>query len=402
MTGRISCLVIFLLILFSCNSGDKEEKKEVAATNAPAEEIQYRLQDSMPLYNDSAAFSYINLQKIDSGFVLAFQHPNLNLSVLDTKGNIVKKIGVKGSLPENFRGDYLETGQSANGKFYVLDEGSVVWLKVYDASYKLQKTIDLHRHLKDYTVPPVTGSFTVISVNDSIDRFIITPISTVMNPTDKEFYEKNPVLIQFDLSVKTLAISNIKNLLSFADISSIADAIESDKKKWEDAVPLVKYYNNLFYLKFPFDNDLYVYDSSWKLQKKYQLRPAYKSYDFSTKFKHEEPNMIASFAAQMQQQFSNHSYNAMAVVNDKAYFLYPMPIEKDKVPKTPHEWQKFVPTPILHVVDLKTDKQWYSQLPGNLNTFYIYPVADSVIYITQHPFSNEDLNVYKLSVQFKP
>jgi hypothetical protein len=394
-----ACFFLLLSIL-SCKNDSKQKRLIDRSATSATGKIQYEIADSIPLFNGSHAYSYINLQKADSGMTIAFQHPGLNLDIIDKKGMLVKKIGIKGSLPENFKGDYLETSYSQNGRFYVLDESAAVWLKVYDANLNYLKTINLYRHLKDYTVPPVTGSFLTISLNDSVDRFVITPISTVMIPTDKEFYEKNPIVIQFDLYLNDYSVRNIKPIMKLSDLSSIADALVDNEKKWEDAVPLLKYYQHHFYIKLPFDNDIYKYDSSWKLVNKYVLNPVYEPFDFFTEFKPARTDTKKSFINQMRFQFSNLSYNTMCISGNKICLLYPKPIDKDNVPSSPQEWQKYLPAAVLHIIDMASGKQYSADLPPSANTFFLHPVSDSSFYVTQHPFSGEDLYAYKINIKY--
>ncbi|WP_332912206.1 hypothetical protein [Algoriphagus boritolerans] len=98
--------ILFLLILsgYSCGNGYSISNDSFNDENVNASLI---LKNKIKLFNDSLAFSYYNLEKIDSDSILVFQHPLLNLSLFDTQGNFIREIARKGNMKEDFRAEFI-------------------------------------------------------------------------------------------------------------------------------------------------------------------------------------------------------------------------------------------------------------------------------------------------------
>lgn len=390
-------LFYLLLLLNACETGSGEKKTRLSSV---AIRLKATISDSIPLFDDKLSFSYVNLQKIDKDTILAFQHPILNLSLLNSKGKLIKEISRKGELKGQFIGDFIEPYFAEDGNLYVLEEGNASRITVFNTKLEFIRHISLNKYLNGSYCPPVKANILVDAIaNASSKRILLGIGSTIHHPNEQKYYKELASIAELKLDLKEIN-SEITYRLPYKDFESIKNALSNNKKTWDMPFAFFKKSGDQLFVKFEFDNLCYVYDfDTWELKTEIEVHPAYQAYNFTNEFRIiKDP--AESFADMWKLRFSNIYYNAFDVKGNKIFMVYPKSIPLSKVPQTSQQYLKHISLPVLHIIDYQTKEEYYVDLPSHLSIEKLYALNEKEIYMTGNSLLNEDIYLYKLQINY--
>lgn len=402
---RLSFLktIICLTAILSCA---KKESNEPTKSFSKPSNATYLITDSIPLFNDTLAYSQIFPQKLLFDSILVYQYPQLNLSLINKKGKLLKTISKKGDLKGEFSGDYLFPFWGSDGNLYILEEGNSSKITIFDKSLNFLKSIVLTHHLSDKFVPAVESIMDVKIVSDKIIKATIT-CGDVTRPTfAKEYYEKGNSFAEITINRKDFSVIDVQYKLPYTDFEIVNNSLDENKRYWHSPFGRLVRKNKSLFIKYNFDNKLYEYDDNWKMIHEYQLNPSWlsKSENFSRPFDNfkEEKDVETSMANQHSFEFSNINYNSFKIVDNTVFIIYKKPVMKDLLPISTKDYVNYSPTPVLHILNLSNKKEYNIDLTTKFTAYReIFVENPETVYIMGNPNLSEDVYLYKLHISYE-
>ncbi len=388
-------LLLFLLPILGCGSfGTTKKTRQVG-------KLSYNIVDSIALFNDSMAFRFVNPEKISDNKILAFQHPMLNLSLLDSTGNYISEISRKGNLPGNFVSIFILPLWDDNDNIFVIEQGDVSRLNIFNKNLAFEKSIHL---LKDeYFIPAILSSTEIYKSSKEKDIRIITSINNnVYIEHDKRYYEEGFSIA--DITINNSEITSVQYRLPYKDIDYIKQALKGDKKTWDSPTAYFKIWSNKLYVKFEFDNSVYVYNpDNFELEKEITLNPAYESKGYSTPFGDiYKRDINKSVEGSFRIRASNLYYYDINVKDGCLFILYRKPLPENRIPTNAAEEEDTQYTSVLHIYDLSNDREYTLDLPEMLSDYTrIYPLDRETVLFTGDEKVSEDIYLYKFKLIYR-
>lgn len=390
-----------LAAIIACGlySGCSDTPDMQPATSNAAKNMQLSLTDSIPLYNDSLSFSFINIDKIEADTVLAYQYPILNLSLLNRQGMFKKEISRKGTLKEQFVSAFINTRFAQDGNLYVLEEGNVPRLTVFNKDLQYVRNILLTDKLGTHYIPTLKSSFYLDFPDTKVDSFLlhVSIGSVIFHPSSKKLY-----LQDSSFAVMTITkgkVQDVRFKVPLQEIAGIKNGLEQDRKTWDSPTPVFRAADDKFYVKYEFDDLVYVFNKNWNLLKTYSINFPYSFATYSTPFKpvsdHNE-----SIESDFKFRYRNKYYYSMDIYGSKVFLLYYKP-SSGKLPRNVVEERKYNPVTILHVLDMASNEEYRCELPPFISPYSNVMVknANEVFFLGNNK-QQEDINIYKFRINY--
>lgn len=394
----ISILILIILAEYSCGNSCSVSNEISKQENLGGSLI---LKKKIKLFNDSLAFSYYNLEKIGSDSILVFQHPLLNLSLLDSQGNFIKEIARKGSMKEDFRGEFILPLWGENGKLYVLEEGNFTRLSVFDRNLNYLTSINLSQSLENSFAVPLISNAAIEVLDDSKDKIRLSlPVSsTIYSLNDPKFYETG-----YFMALLTIEGSQVINIEFEAPIIgnlTIKEDVSKNRRSWAYITPIYLNQNGINFLKFRFDNDLYSFDSSWNLLNILKFEDHFDYPKFSIDLLDiDDPTQKSKMDYKIK--YMNKLYQSGYIKGGKIFLLFNKPPTSiSKIPESFGEDWAYSPEMALLVKDFITGNEYIVDLPNSLSPWGEVFVDDNeLIYLVDNPKNGEELyiNVFEFSL----
>jgi hypothetical protein len=381
-------VVIVELCFIICSCRDK--------VNAPITKIitlshqSLEVLDSLKVYNDSISFEYFITDRWSQNQILGFQLPILNLSVIDTLGNIKREISRAGLKGQQFRAQFLDA-KWFNGRLYVLAQGNFFSLIIYDKNLNFLKKIHLDGILKNNYVPVKTCSFAILAGKNGNTRFFVSSGDKRYDFYTSKYYNKAYGLMTFELDSEDQVV-NTANELRLRDFQTIEDALSKNKRNWNTPNLMFAVSDTLLYVKPVFDNNIYVYNiDSFHLLKIFTLpmRPnnaANYTSPFDLELKYNQ-----DAEAQMKIQYSNVKYVDFKFSKGSLYLMFVKPVDLKSLPKDPNDVGSLKLNSSIYKIDLKAKSIQCYTIGSKYNpySFYLkepYLLLGSNSYFTSSPY----------------
>ncbi|AMR33101.1 hypothetical protein A0256_17610 [Mucilaginibacter sp. PAMC 26640] len=390
----IAIAALSSLLLFSCRSFGNR--------NPEAKEISFKITDSIPLYNDSLSFRFFDISKIAHDSILAFQHPALNLSLLNHKGVFQKTISKKGELLGQFVGTFIQPNLSTDNFLFVVEDGNTPCISIFNPAFKFVKRIYLNQYI-DYDYVPTLQSTSFVEKTDGVTKLFLSTNTTQYGFSSPDLYKRTSSVMELDLD-KDFNVISKKRYLPYKNYPKIQSALAANKKDWDSPVAQIAADapTKTKYVKYEFDDNLYAYDDNWHLIKTYAVSPPYATGGYSIPFNQGIRDQQKSTETDFKLRYANIYYYSMDIKDGKAFILYLKPLEADAIPKNQFEENKVVVTPVLHVIDLKTDKQFFVNLPVKLSPYsHVAALNSNEVMISGNSKINEDIQLYKIKLNYE-
>lgn len=396
---RLFILLILLLSAAAAGYFIFKDRRTGSAQGARLSSLSLIVEDSIPLFNDSLSFSFANLQKCGSDSILAFQYPILNLSLLDGKGNFRREITRRGELKEQFTSAFINTCFAKDGRLYVLEEGNAPRLRIFDKNLNYLNSINLADKLGNHYIPTLSSYFYIDFPADSAyDMVLHTSIgSTLYHTSSKKLYEQDSSFAS--VFIKNNEVRKVIFSIPLAGFATVKEALKTDRKSWDSPNPVLKYNNGFFYVKYEFDDSVYLYNAKWERLKAYCIGSSSGDRNFATKF---EPimDLTKSIASDLKVRYSNRYYFSMDIYGDNIYLLYYKPSDPARIPANLPEEQKYQPQIVLHQYNMTNGREATCELPGYISPYTkLFINNEGDIYLLGNNKIQEDINVYKFSVK---
>lgn len=396
-------IIVCIAIFVSCS---KKQDNEQTNSSKPLRKATYTLLDSIPLFNDSLAFSQVYPQKILVDSILVYQYPQLNLSLINKKGELLKAISKKGGLKGQFTGDFLFPFWCEDGNLYVLEEGNNCKITIFDKNLDFIKSISIAYEMGDKYVPVAESVMNVSIMSDQLVKVIITCGDVTRATFSKDYYKKGTGFVEMSIDRKNFNVKDIKYKLPYTGFDAVNKALDENKRYWHSPFGHLVKEDKKIFVKYNFDNKLYVYDENWEKLSNYNINPIYngESANFNLTFDNysEEKNPDKSILNQHSFEFSNINYSTFDVFDTKVFAIYKKPVKKDLLPKSTKDYINFSPIPVLHIFDLKTNEEHSIDLTTKFSPYReIFVENAQTVYIMGNPNLTEDVYLYKLHINYE-
>jgi hypothetical protein len=390
--------VLLLWAQVGCNSSSADVQSARTLNHHP---LQAFLQDSIPLFNDTLSFSFFNAEKIASDTVLAYQYPILNLSLLDSKGSFKKEISRKGVLKEQFISAFINTRFGPDGKLYVLEEGNVPRLTIFSNDLQYLRSISLADKIGNHYIPTLKSSFYIDFPDAAKDSMILhVNIGSIL------FHPSSMRLYQQDSSIAVIYISkgevkDVQFKVPLHEVQKVKSGLAEGRKDWDSPIPQFRKQGQQFYLKYEFDDHVYVYDNNWKPVNTFKVNLPYEFPGYSTSF---EPikDHNKSVEADFRLRYQNPFCYSMDVYGNKLFMLYYKPPGSSNLPRNVSEERKYNPVSVLHVLDMNTRQEYTTELPGYVSPYgQVTALNENEVLLAGNNKRQEDINIFKFRVNYE-
>lgn len=354
--------------------------------------------DSIPLYNDSLAFQFFDIQQIEKGLVLGFNYPLLDLSVIKTREPIAE-ISQAGNAPSEFKG-FIESTILEDGTVLVLQQDNHSKIVVFDNNYRFQGNINLTDEIKGYFPAPFESHFQATYISEDQYKVYFSLNSTNFTRYDAEYY-RGYSIVEMDIDVKSLKILDKKLILPFDSFAEIKTALDKNRKTWKTPTPYLKVSNDTIAVYYDFLQQVLLYDSHWNLLQTYQVNFQYPDFEqyTSLSFDYNTENRITK---EEQLKYTNYNLCSIDFDGSLVYLVYFKPVGTNSIPKTFNELtQNYQPEKILHILNLKTGTEYSTKLPKHLFPYRINAVSQDSIYFVGDSKIREDLYGYRYKLKVK-
>ena len=325
--------------------------------------------DSLPLFDDSHFFNFINTDTYDKDTILGFSYPRLDLSFLNSKGEFLSKITQKGDGPGLLgKSGFIDVSVGASGDVYVLRQDNAYAVYIYGAKGAFKKKVNLFRYFSDVFPPTFYSSF---HVQDSGSEIILTLSlgSTVHSPFSLDHYQKDHQIAQFHLAKKSFEMLRKEKKLLLASEPEIAEAIKNNQINWYRPSALFSFDNGKFYKSSMYSRQVRVYDPEFKLIESLDLEmlPKLKN-SFSAPFKEKRsPDLQERTKMEHQLLYENVNIWNVQAKGDVVLVQMNEPKELGRyVPLTQKELQQGVSVVYENIVivkNIKTKEERLFKLP---------------------------------------
>ncbi|MCH2034045.1 MAG: 6-bladed beta-propeller [Tenacibaculum sp.] len=386
---KILVLQLLLTLLTSCNSNTKELSNISTKTKH-----SYEIHDSINISKDKY-FRFFNLNNIVNDSIYAFTYPNLELDLLNKKGELIASITEKGGGPGQLN-EFIGISQCEN-KIFLLEYGNSYRCHVYDSkSLKFIRTIKLGEFDTGYYPIHIYSKFFVLRENNTY-KLVFSNDSYKHTQFNPKYYQNGYLISEFIIDNDLNVLIHANHLKISETYPSTNQFISDDKRIWDNPVSNFKYYNNQFILYTNYTDELHIYDNEWKLKEKIKI--GLNKDGFQTAFVDEE-NTLKRLQNEFKLRYLNNSIIDIDVIEDTAFLLFNKAEKEIETPKNMQQLQGFYPELELHVIDLKNKENNYIvDLPNKFSSFgKIKALKKNEIAITSGPNYNENIYLFTLKI----
>lgn len=389
---KIISLTSLIICLLSCSDNKSGSQSDIQIESLKR---NYKIVDSLKLFTDSTSFEYLNIDKIKNDTVLAFQYPILNLSLLNSNGRFIKEINRQGNLKGNFSGQFIDS-KWFEDYLFVLEEGMKFGIIIYDKNLKFIKAVNFNKYFLNSFVFPKVTSFEIIRKKKNIE-IILSIANDKYNYYKPDYYlNTNSIAI---IEMKDMEVQNVKFGLPYKNFDSVNKFIADDERTWNNPNVLFQYSDNLLYLKYNFDDLIYVVDiNEYKIINTIKINTVYapKKKEFVS-FSKPEMTPKKAVKEMMKLSYTNSELQSFLLKKDKIFALYNVPTDNDKIQENPSGLNKMNVKLVIYVIDLKTKKQSHYIFNDSYSFSTFYTDGDFV-YLTSNQFITENPYLYKIKL----
>ncbi|WP_184547783.1 hypothetical protein [Mucilaginibacter sp. FT3.2] len=350
----------------------------------------FEVHDSLKVYNDSISFEYFVTDRWPQNQLLGFQLPILNLSVIDTLGNIRQEISRAGLKEQQFRAQFIDA-KWFNGRMYVLAQGNYFSLSIYDKDLKFIKKIHLSDIMGDNYAPVKTCSFAILKGSNGNIRVFVSSGDKRYNFYTSKYYKKAYGLMTFELDSQD-QIVNTSNELRLRDFQTIENALSTNRRNWNTPNVMFACNDTLLYVKPVFDNNIYVYNNTtFNLLKIFTLPiPANSESNYTLPFDL-ELKYNSDTQAQVKIQYTNIKYVDFKYSKGSLYLMFILPVPLKSLPKNPNDVGSLKLNSTIYKINLadKRIKSYTFNSKYNPYSFYLkepYLLLGSDSELTDSPY----------------
>ena len=353
--------------------------------------------DSIPLHNDSITYPYVNIDKLGKDSLLAFSFPSLHLYLLDSTGRIVQTINQKGNLKGQFRNVFIDPLWGPDGRLYVLEQGSGSRVTVFDHQLHYAYSAPALQDQDQYFLSLIQASS--VARADPKGVQIVSSISNnVYSKYLRELYEEMSSIVSFFITGADVSAAQLA--LPYQDFSSVQQSLQQDQKNWDEPTAYFDYADGLYYVKYEFDDRVYVYDDTFTRQREIELHPAYPGRSYHSPLRKPE-GATEQLASDFVLRYSRPYYYSIAVADNKIFTLYARPEAEEAIPRTIAEEQEFISFPVLHIYDLETGEEYSADLGYRFDPYAkVYPRENGDICLIGNTKLREDIYLYKCKLSY--
>tara|TARA_A100000171_G_C2132761_1_gene147863 strand:- start:1150 stop:2331 length:1182 start_codon:yes stop_codon:yes gene_type:complete len=324
----------------------------------------YTLIDSLPLFDDSRYFTFINTQNYKNDTIMAFSYPKLDLSFINGKGKFLSKITQKGEGPGLLgTAAFIDVAIGQDRDIYVMSIDNTFTLFVYSPQGKYKGQVRLFNSLTGASAQAFYSSFNVVNDVQRKGHIILTMSigSTMYSPFSEEFYLKGSQIAQFRINKQTLKVESTEKKVLLRNEPEIKEALTKNSMSWYRATALFDFNKDEFYKATMYSRKIDVYDRSFNKIREIELTklPRLRN-NFSIKFSPKRSTDIMARTTRDQKlQYENVSIWNVQSKGDILLVQLNQPVEagKHKVPtfkEMQDGWSASYPSLVI-VKNLKTN-----------------------------------------------
>lgn len=356
---------------------------------------KYDIIDSTKLFSDSTSFEFLNIDKISEGTILAFQYPILNLSLLNSKGKLIKEINRQGNLKGNFSCQFIDC-KWFEEYLYVLEEGNKFGIIIYDKNLNFVKAVNFNKYFLNSFVFPKVTSFEIIRKNKNIEMLLSIANDRYNYYTPDYYLNSSSVAV---VKMENMDVKDVKYVLPYKSFDSISNSITVDKRMWNNPNVFFQYSDGMLYLKYNFDDIIYVVDiNDYKIIDMIKMNIVYSPKDKEF-VSFSKPDNVPRRAIKnmMKLSYVNSELQSFLLKKNKIYALYNIPTNREKIQDSPVGLNKMSIESVVYVIDLKTKKQNHYVFNNSFNFSSLY-ADDNYVYLTSNQFITENPYLYKIKL----
>lgn len=380
---KLNLPFLFFLSTFFLNC--TQNKTELTHVNA--RNLSLTITDSIPLFRDSLIFEHFDINFENSKILLGGKFSGLY--ELDLSNNKLVKIADIGRNYGQINISLFVTKYLPGDKVLVAEILSQGKMYLFDQNRKLvhtKKYSDLFPPKGDMA-PFICSNIDVLEVSKDT---IIFGIGINVFSTNVPGWEKEDCYGK--LSISNNEISFLSSYFTLNNNSLIQQSIEKGIEYSPFIVPRICSNDKHIFLKFIFDNHIYILDKQFNNLKQIDFGFYYKQYDFYLK-----KVKASSKGDDIKQNFCNIFIESFNVLGNKAYLVYPQPVSIENAPRTVEEVREqegLNRHRVLHIIDLEKKNEFIANLPVILDGHNLVVESEDKIYFLGNKHYREDTYIY--------
>ena len=331
---RIYKLLLVFLVTSSCNQSPSYQ--EYFNSDLLTEISRTKVLDSIPLYDSIHYFNYsLNTDQYEKNIIVASRIPSLAVYLLDTTGQVRRKVSQKGNAPGLLgNANFALTAVGESGKIYVLTSGNAYTLHVFDKNGDFLDSYPLHKELPELYVPQVNASFIVVEKEDGIISVSFSTGSSMFQLDSPKYYEESTGVAQFTIDLLNDVITGYDKKLPLINQPEIKEALKGKGRHWEQSNPVFDYENGKFYLIFPFSKNVNLYDENFVLLEKIPLDTLdfFPNYGFHHEIAENDYEFFRRAVISQRMRNENLNIQAIDVQEQKILIQFPQIFEEGTYP----------------------------------------------------------------------
>tara|TARA_R110001592_G_scaffold29525_5_gene107039 strand:- start:2432 stop:3613 length:1182 start_codon:yes stop_codon:yes gene_type:complete len=322
--------------------------------------------DSLPLFDGSRYFTFVNTQNYKNDTLLAFSYPKLDLSFINGQGKFLSKITQKGEGPGLLgTAAFIDVAVGQDRDIYVMSIENTFTLFVYNPQGKYKGHVRLFNSLPGANAQAFYSSFNVV---DDLQRkgYVILTMSigsSLYSPYSEEYYEKGAQIAQFRINKQTLKVESTEKKVLLRNEPEIKEALTKNSMSWYRGTALFDFNNDKFYKATMYSRKIDVYDRSFNKIREIELTklPRLRN-NFSTRFSPKRStDIMVRTTLDQRLQYENVSVWNVQSQGDILLVQLNQPVEagRHKVPtlkEMQSGWSASYPSLVL-IKNLKTNTE---------------------------------------------
>lgn len=365
-------ILLYIVIVQSIASCSKS-KQTLQSSDTIIKEAEIEIADSISLSTNSNVFHAVisDAKNFKTNRITTIELPRLKVHLTDSLGNLINTITTNGEAPGLLGSAKLAVSQiGESGRIYVVTTGNDYKLFIYENDGEFIGSIPLFKYIEDqYAVFKSKSAFIVVEESSGITRVVLSSESVVNLTSSVDFYRNTDALLVFDIDVENISLIDSKTEIPFKSLDQIKRAISKREISWSTPSPNLEYYNNHYFLSFPFFKGILIYDSDFSLVEKILFNSYEENARFNIKMNGKILDQLGTSIQRMRLLRENMNVANIQVADSLVLIQYPEVFQKDSYP-LPNEGSigrvtslNYGFKQIVMILDLKNGQQYQTILP---------------------------------------
>ncbi|TCD12996.1 hypothetical protein EZ449_02815 [Pedobacter frigidisoli] len=328
----------------------------------------------------------------------------MDLTLINTKLDIIKRISKKADIKDGFTGDFIDPIWTKKS-MVVFQQGNASSISIYDGHLNFSKNIKLFNKIYPYFLPSISSQAVMTNFGPNRYDFLLSVYRLDVSQNTAEFYSKSATFLRLaiDTSGNILEKTFLAPYNSFTEVKA---ALDDNTKDWDGPSPSFDYFNGETYVFYEFSDKLFIYDSSFRKPKEIPLMwPDYNWERSNVSFtkKGVKTDIGESMKTSFKLRFSKPFLIDLKYKDGLVFMHFIKPVKDEALPQTSIQERDFIYQTFLLIIDPKAPtNQKYIDLKDDFSPYSkIYPLDRNNIMLFGNFKKTDNYELIKIKLNDK-